>query len=212
MNRASSAENLSHDPPSVEGVVDVLSEAFFDYPVMRFVIGPGEVDYPARLRTLVEFFVRARIFRGEHLLGVRDSEGLAAAAIVSRPDGSPAPAGFLEYRRRIWAELGPEAEARYDAFGEAGDRVQKRSNCHRVLRLHLNMIGVRASGQGRGLGRKLLERVHRLSAEDPASEGVSLNTEVEANLALYEHFGYRLIGEAEVAPGLTTWGFWRPDS
>lgn len=49
---------------------------------------------------------------------------------------------------------------------------------------HLNMIGVRPDAQGQGHGRRLLESVHALAAADPASAGVSLTTEVEANVAL----------------------------
>jgi ribosomal protein S18 acetylase RimI-like enzyme len=207
MSLGVTAEILPHDQPSVEGVIDVLSEAFFDYPVLRFILGPGEADYPSRLRSLVEFFVQARVFRSEPLLGVHEGEQLAAAAIVSKPDGRPAPPELYEYRERLWSRLGPEAETRYVAFGQA---------CEPLLpdrpHLHLNMIGMRSNAQGRGLGRKLLERVHRLSADDADSQGVSLNTEVESNVALYRHVGYRLLGQATVAPGLTTWVFWRPDA
>jgi ribosomal protein S18 acetylase RimI-like enzyme len=201
------AEILPHDRDSIDAVVDVLLEAFFDYPVLRFVLGPGEADYPPRLRTLVDFFVRARVFRGETLLGIRDGESLSAAAIVSKPDGRPAPAELYDYRQRVWAALGPEAETRYAAFGQACDPLLP-DRPH----LHLNMIGVRASTQGRGLARQLLDAVHRLSAADTDSQGVSLNTEVEANVALYQHLGYRLLGQAPIAPGLASWVFWRPDA
>ncbi len=187
-------------------MIDVLCDAFFDYPVMRFVLGPERPDYEADLRTLVSLFVRARVFRREFLLGVRDGAGLAAAAIVSRPDGTAAPPAFTEFRQRVWAELGPRAEARYNAFGDACAPFQTEAP-----HLHLNMIGVRRGAQGRGLGRALLEQVHELSRADSKSHGVTLTTELESNVPLYERFGYRLVGRASVAPGLTTWGFFRPD-
>ena len=72
------------------------------------------------------------------------------------------------------------------------------------------MIGVRSRARGVGFGRKLIERVHLLSREDTTSEGVTLNTEKAANVPLYEHFGYKLVGHATVAPGLETWSFFRP--
>ena len=199
-------EILPREKESVADVVDVLCDAFADYPVMRYVLGPENGDYETDLRKLIDLFVMARDFREEHLLGIRDGADLAAAAIVSRPDGSPAPAEFLEYRQRVWTELGAEAEARYEAFGQACAPFQPE-----VPHLHLNMIGVRAGAQGRGLGRELLEHVHQLSVADSESHGVSLTTEVEANIVLYEHFGYRLVGQARVSPELRSWGFWRPD-
>jgi hypothetical protein len=45
-------------------VVDVLCDAFHDYPVMRYVIGPAGADYERHLRTLIAFFVQARQTRG----------------------------------------------------------------------------------------------------------------------------------------------------
>jgi len=56
-----------------------------------------------------------------------------------------------------------------------------------------------------------LETVHELSRTDPRSVGVTLTTEVPANVSLYQHFGYEIVGQASVAPGLTTWGFFRAD-
>ena len=56
-----------------------------------------------------------------------------------------------------------------------------------------------------------MERVHELSRKDPASEGVTLNTEDAGNVSLYQHLGYKLIGQAEVSPELKTWCFYRPD-
>ena len=77
--------------------------------------------------------------------------------------------------------------------------------------LHLNMIGLRRRVRGKGLGGSLLEYVHRLSREDPESEGVTLSTEDKANVSLYEHAGYKIVGHANVTPELETWGFFRPN-
>lgn len=187
-------------------MVDVLQESFYDYPVMRFVLGPAGDDYDERLRTLVHFFVMSRVFRGETLLGVRDGTGLLGVALVSRPSGPPAPAELHELRGQVWAELGSEAEARYGSFADACAPFQTD-----VPHLHLNMIGVRRAAQGTGVGRDLLEAVHALSANDRDSEGVSLTTENPRNVTLYRHFGYEVVGEAAVGPELTTWGFYRPN-
>jgi len=50
-----------------------------------------------------------------------------------------------------------------------------------------------------------------MSAAHPQSPGVSLSTEVPGNVPMYEHFGYRVVGSARVAPELTTWVLFRRD-
>lgn len=189
----------------VPAVVSVLSEAFHDYPVMRFVLG-NEPEYEARLRTLVTFFVMARLLRGELILGIAEQGGLAAAALASRPGSLPTPRRLAKLREETWADLGAEAQGRYEAFGEVAGRFSVS-----VDRLHLNMIGVRRHHQGRGLGVRLLDHLHAWSAADPTSAGVSLTTEVESNVSLYQGFGYRVLGSAPVASAFTTWAMFRPD-
>jgi len=186
-------------------VITLLCESFFDYPVMRFVVGGDESGYGPRLEILIRLFVMARVFRGELMLGLGEPSALGGVALVSRPEGETPPE-FTEFREGIWAQLGDGPRARYDACGEAWAPLDvERPN------LHLNMIGVRRKTQGRGAGRRLADHVHRLSREDPHSEGVTLTTENEANVSFYRHLGYELVGEQQIAPGLRTWGFFRPD-
>ncbi len=56
-----------------------------------------------------------------------------------------------------------------------------------------------------------MDHVHLMSRQDASSEGVTLTTEDPANVPLYEHFGYRVVGHARLSPELDTWGFFRPE-
>jgi GNAT superfamily N-acetyltransferase len=192
-------------PDDVNETVSVLSESFFDYPVMRFVLGP-EGDYDERLETLVTFFVMARVLRNEVLLGVRTADGLNAAALVSDRGGEESPPELGEVREETWAHLGADARLRYETFGmvTAGFEIE-------APHIHLGMIGVRRAARGEGLGRVVLEAVHDLSASRTFSAGVSLTTEVESNVSLYEHFGYETVGSEPVESAFRTWGMFRRD-
>jgi len=198
---------LSFD--QVVEIVSVLSDAFQDYPVMRYVVGPDipgvGAPYKVRLHRLVQLFVSARAYRDEPLMGVRDGTGaLVAAAVMSLPNASnPLPA-FIGLRESVWAELGAEARSRYDAYISAANFFAASQPHH-----HLNMIGVRKAQQRRGLSRELLDAVHSLAADDPRSTGVSLTTERPENLPFYERFGYRVVGHARLGPDLETWGLFR---
>jgi GNAT superfamily N-acetyltransferase len=189
---------------SAEEVGGVLCEAIADYPVMRYVLG-DQGDYAARLRALIGFFHGARVLRDDAIFGVLEDGELAGVALCSLPD-RVAPPALEQLRERTWAELGPDARARYDSCMRAWEPVGvAKSN------VHVNMLAVPPRYQGRGLARALLERVHAMSRERGDSWGVTLTTESERNVALYQHLGYEVVGQRPIAPGLETWGLWRPD-
>ena len=192
------------EPGEVDDFIDVLHESFFDYPVMRFVLGDGP-EYGEQLRTLIHFFAMARVLRQEMLFGVGSFGQLTGAAMVSRP-GKPAPPELDQVSRQTWAALGPQARERYIAFADACGPIQPQDP-----HIHLNMIGVRKAAQGGGIGRLLLDHVHQSSAEDPNSSGVSLTTELESNVDLYKHVGYEVFGETDVSAELHSWTMFRRD-
>jgi GNAT superfamily N-acetyltransferase len=200
-------EPLSFD--HVVEIVSVLSDAFHDYPVMRYVLGPdvpgAGAPYNVRLHRLVQLFVSGRAYRGEPMMGARDDRGtLVGAATMTLPASpNPSPA-FIALRESIWAELGAEARARYDSFGAGAQFFAALPPHH-----HLNMIGVRRSHQRLGVARELLTAVHALAMADPGSAGVSLTTERAENVPFYERFGYTVIGHTRVSGELETWGMFR---
>jgi ribosomal protein S18 acetylase RimI-like enzyme len=189
---------------SADRVARVVCEAFADYPVMRYVLGDAG-DYAARLRTLIGFFHGARVLRDDAVLGVSEDGELRGVALCSLPD-RVAPPELDRLREQTWTTLGRDARARYDDCVRAWEPLGVAEP-----NLHLNMLAVPPRFQGRGLGRALLERVHALSREHTNSHGVTLTTESEANVALYRHMGYEVVGQRTIAPGIETWGFWRPD-
>ena len=191
-------------PEDVTEVISVLGDAFYDYPVMRYVLG-SERDYAARLEKLITFFVRARVLRHEVLLGVRGSTGLLATALASYPTGA-SPPELNALRTETWGTLGDAARSRYETFGAVTSRFAVEPE-----HIHLNMIGVRSAAQGQGLGGLILRAVHDLSTSKPWSTGVTLSTELESNVPLYERFGYEVIGTASIASAFTTWAMFRRD-
>jgi GNAT superfamily N-acetyltransferase len=188
----------------VSHAVDVLCDAFHDYPVMRNVIGSAGGDYDRRLHKLINFFVMARVWRGEPILAVSNGSDLVATALLTLPGKRQPPAELAQHREAVWRELGEAARMRYEAFGEATRKFEI-SQPH----YHLNMIGVRRSHHGKGLSRQLLDAVHAMSHSDPVSCGVTLTTEDFRNVSLYEHFGYETVGHVRVDAQLETWGFFR---
>lgn len=207
MNRSTGEGGIERIPADdAARVVDVFTEAFEDYPVMRFVVGECGDEYGSRLHTLVSFFVAARALRGEPLLGIAGGDDLVAAATVSFPGKGESPPELGIRREEVWRALGEDARLRYEACGEAW-----RPFDIGAPHVHLNMIGVRPTAQGMGHARRLLRHVHGISLDLPDSVGVSLTTEDPDNVLIYRKAGYEVVGHALIAPELETWGLFRYD-
>jgi len=200
--------DVKHLPPGrVNEAVDVLCEAFVDYPVMRFVIGRGGSAYVPLLRTLIHFFTVARLLRNDVVLAATTAEDeVVATANIVLPGEPMAPAALEKERDAVWGQLGDAARRRYEAYGEASRKFDIEQPHY-----HLAMVGVRRSHTGRGLARALLDALHEMSRRDSRSCGVTLNTEDPRNVPIYEHLGYEVIGQTQVSNDLRTWSFYRAD-
>lgn len=194
------------DADALPQIVEVLADAFHDYPVMRYMLGAGE-NYDANLHRLVNLFASARVLREEPMFGVRLDGELAAVGLASYPAQSETPAAVAALREDCFARLGEGPRTRYETFGSIASQFHV-DEAH----VHLNMIGVRRALQGRGLARRILETVHEFSRSTGWSSCVTLSTELESNLPFYRHFGYEVLGSAPVEDAFTTWAMVRRPS
>ena len=186
--------------------VAAFCDSFHDYPVMRYVVGEAGKEYDARLHAVVDMFVSARVLLGHTIFAIEDAGRVVAVATTTPTGERQTHPDFPARREAVWKILGDNAKARYEGLVEIWERFNVPA-----LHLHLNMLGVRRSHAGRGLGRRLLDEVHAMSRRDPESTGVTLSTEDPKNVPLYQHVGYEVIGHARVTDDLETWSFFRRD-
>ncbi len=200
-------------PATVDEAVTIFCDAFAEYPVMRYVLGPS-TDYAERLRDLITFFVMGRVLRDDPMVALeREGQAVACATLVrpgskaiTRPGAATQAAELDTVAAKTWERLGGDARCRYRAYADAANAVDvDRPN------FHVSMIGVASPHLGQGLARPLLEDAHARSTAHPESEGVSLTTEFPANVSLYQHFGYEIVGHVRLNEALETWGLFRPD-
>jgi ribosomal protein S18 acetylase RimI-like enzyme len=71
---------------------------------------------------------------------------------------------------------------------------------------HIGPVGVRPELQGRGIGKALLERF--LADVDEREAAAFLETDVDRNVTLYEHFGFAVTMRQEIV-GVNTRFMWR---
>jgi GNAT superfamily N-acetyltransferase len=201
MSTESAVIRLSSDDRAE--IVEVLARSFHEYPVFRYVLQDAldDVAYDRCLRSLIGFFVDARLMRDWPVLGIRERGDLVAAMILSDPVFKPRPEALDRVYQQTTREVGGAAIRRLEQFESASAQFEPKSRTYFV-----GMIGVDPSSQGKGHGRRLMERVETISRSRVESEGVTLTTEVPENIPFYESLGYRVIGSAGVGD-ITTWFF-----
>jgi GNAT superfamily N-acetyltransferase len=190
------AQRLSRDDQPE--VVSVLMSAFYEYPVIRFVLRNTGAEFEDHLKGLVTFYTEVRYLRNWPVLGIRHNGKLVAVALVNDPVAKPLPLP-QEQLNHLRSKIGDAAFHRLELYEEKSSEAEPKKPHH-----FLGMIGVLPENQGKGYGASLLNAVKEMSTNDPNSTGICLSTESSGNVPIYEHFGYHVISEVDIE-GMHSW-------
>ena len=201
-----------------DDALDVLTSAFLDDPVIRFVAGGGNRSHVTRyvLGTLLQHGLR----HGQVWAYMDDAPKVPEGAkIPPQPIRGVAiwfPPGtdkLTLFRRLVTGmlterlELGRQGSRRMSVFNRASGELRRGviSGAH----WHLQIIGVDPDYQRRGLGasmvRYLLRRIDREALP------TYLNTTTDEGVALYQRLGFAVGAEADVpGDGPHLWAMVRP--
>lgn len=192
------------DTSARDDAVGVLVEAFWDYPVMRFILRDSGQAYPRHIRALIGMFADFRFTRGWPVFATRDGVDLAGVALVNDPVDAELPESDARIETQAGAKIGKSAWERMSELELAFDGLEPDRPHY-----YVGMIGVRPQNQGQGMARMLMDEIMAMSTADPRAQAVCLTTEVAANLSFYDHLGFKITGEAELGD-LHTWALMRP--
>ena len=170
-----------------EAAIQVLTAAFADDPVCRWLLPGDGVDAARVFRPVVE----ESAGQGELVV---DPDGAAVAVWLRRGAGAPAGNGMPL----------PDELARLTAF------MILTEHRHPVGREHLYLafLGVAPGAQGRGTGGSLLRE--RLARADAERVPVYLEASSSRSRPFYERHGFRTTGDPIVLPdGPRLWPMWR---
>jgi ribosomal protein S18 acetylase RimI-like enzyme len=187
-----------------ERVIDCLSAAFADDPVMSW-IGRRDAKRDAGRRAMFTFLVGTLGIPGNELWTAAD---YSAAALWVPPERA-------DLKLPWWRELALfptivkftslSGLSRVDAFRKAADAHHPKDKPH----FYLMTIGVDPRFQGQGLGSALLEA--NLAAIDAKGLPAYLESSSPKNVPLYLRHGFAVTKEFRPAPDAPPlWGMWRP--
>jgi GNAT superfamily N-acetyltransferase len=174
-----------------------LARAFYDYPLFVYLF-PDQNERRNELPLLFESQVRYGVLHGEVYATSSNLEGVA----VWLPPGFPGGFSFTP-------SISMGALIRNDHWGREVWRVRKRHVT--ISHWFLELIGILPEYQGKSYARVLLAPM--LARIEGEYLPCYLDTEVEKNVAIYQHYGFKVVEETDVrGTGIHSWGMLRKQS
>lgn len=186
----------------LDEAVGCLATAFAQDPITEFLLqtSPG---YHERVTQFFSLLMRARLALKMPVVVARGAAVIHGAAMGYATVCPAWPKGLTEDWDRFEKAIPGLADrmAIYDEIAAKG----KPPTPH----YYLGVIGVDPDSHGRGIGTQLLKSFCGLSASDPLSCGVYLETAQASNLGFYERTGFSETGRGNLG-GATLWCMYLP--
>ncbi len=191
------------DPDEYGRVADILVLAFRQDPGFQVIAGSAGRRRENRMAAMVESTLEVHLAGGKPVRGIFREGKLLAVSLVERPGSALALTPSVAASLRLLMRTNPAVAWRSTRTYLKVMRRRPRQPHH-----YLSMIAVDPMTQGFGLGRTMLEDLHRACADHPTSTGVALDTSNPANVSFYERFGYRVRRALRVCK-TDVWCLWR---
>ncbi len=201
----SSIKVIDIPPKRLDEAVEVLVHAFENYPLMHYILADQGAAYHDSLHEFFHFSCMVRLELDWPLLGSVNGTQLVGVAGLTEPETKPWPPGLVQAYDELKALIGAHAIDWLERYARLTDEYLP-AHPH----YYLGFIGVHPDARGTGYGSLLLNSLHVLSEAHPASTGVYLDTEHLANVSLYKHFGYHVVGHGKLN-SVDVWCMFRPN-
>jgi GNAT superfamily N-acetyltransferase len=191
----------------LEEALDALVDAFVNPPnnLTEYIFARPDGDCAPGLRALFRHFLDTSILLGWPLAGV-ELDGELVGVLIGSGIGKPEwPAALHESRERMIAAMTPTEFRRCEEYVQGVKPYYPTEPHYGVI-----VLGVRPAFQGQGIAQALLAWVAAVSADDPRSTGVYLDTPEPFLEAFYRRRGYQTLTKVEVAPGVPLWCMFQP--
>ena len=189
-------------PADIHEAVACLATAFAQDPITGFLLQTSQ-GYLERVTQFFSLLMRARIelkmpvfvARGAHAI-----DGATMGYSTLRPDWS---VGLTEEWVRFEKAI-PGLTDRMAIYDEVATKFKPP-----VPHYYLGVIGTDPTLQGSGIGTQLIKSFCEVSASDPLSSGVYLETAQASNLRFYERAGFAETGRGNLGDA-TLWCMFLP--
>lgn len=172
----------------------VVSAAFEDYATIQYILHDSGANFYNHLHALVGFFLETRFIRGAPILGVLHGDVLAAAAGIDRPEDRSWSAELAAALDDLKQTVGSAAVARLQEYEGA-----VKATLPDLPFYYLGFLAVHPHYQGRGMAKRMMEKVKEIAHAAMPTADICLNTEDARNLAFYHSQGFKIIEQTDLS-------------
>ena len=192
------------DIKDTEKVTEVLFAAFEQDPLMRYFFGN---EYQNLARYLMQYVCKLGDLSDLLLWGAFIEEELTGVALITPPEVDDRNRQEMtQAEEQLAIAVGEAVIARIERYFQVKE-VNKPKQPH----FYLDVLGVLPKSQGQGVGKALIEKLHKISEEYTLSYGIALDTENERNLDFYRRLGY-LVSTTTDLDEVKVWSMFRPNA
>ena len=181
-------------------VVEILSEAFFEDPMIKYVFKDRERK---EIRRLYGVMTKAYAPSSDIYFDSEEPNGM-----IQWIDSEKEPGVMAWLRSGAMRMIGSPISSLFRLMKTGMEIFKTQKECMKGHNLHLILLAVLPRKQGMGIGKKLMN----LFIQEADSRGLPcyLETQNPSNLGYYESFGFSVVKEIEISPELRSWSMVRP--
>lgn len=193
------------DSKDKDKIIEIFFAAFEQDPLMYYFfdhryqnLATYVIQYMCDLASLLDLI----------LLGAFVEEELQGVALVTPPEAAhqnkQEEIALLD--EQLASTVGEDIILRTEKYFQL-----KEANKPKQPHFYLDILGVMPKSQSQGIGKALIEELHKMSEEHAQSCGVALDTENERNPDFYRRFGYSISTTMNLDT-VKIWFMFRPNS
>ncbi len=181
-------------------VVEILSEAFFEDPMIKYVFKDRERK---EIRRLYGVMTKAYAPSSDIYFDSEEPNGM-----IQWIDSEKEPGVMAWLRSGAMRMIGSPVSSLFRLMKTGMEIFKTQKECMKEHNLHLILLAVLPRKKGMGIGKKLMN----LYIQEADSRGLPcyLETQNPSNLGYYESFGFSVVKEIEISPELRSWSMVRP--
>ena len=180
-------------------VVEILSEAFFEDPMIKYVFKDRERK---EIRRLYGVMTKAYAPSSDIYFDSEEPNGM-----IQWIDSEKEPGVMAWLRSGAMRMIGSPVSSLFRLMKTGMEIFKTQKECMKEHNLHLILLAVLPRKQGMGIGKKLMN----LFIQEADFRGLPsyLETQNPSNLGFYESFGFSVVKQIEISSELRSWSMVR---